>query len=88
MRKNLAASNGLMLAEAASYALAKASMSKASANHLVKEACQIAMEEGRHLIDVIREKTDSPVDWVALREESAYLGSADAFIDRVLQLVE
>lgn len=87
MRKNLAASNGLMLAEAASYALAKNSMSKASAIQLVKEACQIAVEEGRHLIDVIREKTDSPVDWVALREESAYLGSADAFIDRVLKTV-
>lgn len=85
MRENIAASNGLMLAEAISYALVKASMSKASANQLVKEACQVVMQEGRHLIDVMKEKTDAPVDWDAVREESAYLGSANTFIDRVLQ---
>ena len=85
MLKNVADSNGLMLAEAASYALTKTSMSKASASQLVKEACQVAAQEDRHLIDVLREKTDVPVDWVALREESAYLGSADVFIDRVIQ---
>jgi 3-carboxy-cis,cis-muconate cycloisomerase len=85
MRKNVAASNGLMLAEAVSYALVKASMSRASANQLVKEACQVVMQEGRHLIDVMKEKTDAPVDWDAIREESAYLGSTTTFIDRVLQ---
>jgi len=87
MRENVAASNGLMLAEAVSYALAKTSMSKADANNLVKEASQVVKQEGRHLIDVIRERTDAPVNWKALREESAYLGSTDAFIDRVLQAV-
>jgi 3-carboxy-cis,cis-muconate cycloisomerase len=87
MRENIAASNGLMLAEAVSYALAKTSMSKADANKLVKEASQVVKQEGRHLIDVIRERIAAPVDWKALREESAYLGSTDAFIDRVLQAV-
>jgi 3-carboxy-cis,cis-muconate cycloisomerase len=85
MLKNVSDSNGLMLAEAASYALAKTSMSKAIASQLVKEACQVAAQEDRHLIDVLQEKTNAPVDWVALREESAYLGSADVFIDRVIQ---
>jgi 3-carboxy-cis,cis-muconate cycloisomerase len=85
MAENVAASNGLMLAEAVSYALVRASMSRDRANQLVKEACQVVVQEGRHLIDVIKEKTDAPVDWDALREESAYLGSADTFIDRVLQ---
>lgn len=85
MRENIAASYGLMLAEAVSYALAGASMSKASANQLVKEACQVAVQEGRHLIDVLKEKADAPVDWDAIREESAYLGSTDPFINRVLQ---
>lgn len=85
MAENVAASNGLMLAEAVSYALVKVSMSKASANQLVKEACQVVTEEGRHLIDVMKEKTDAPVDWDAIREESSYLGSADTFINRVLQ---
>lgn len=85
MRENIAASYGLMLAEAVSYALAGTSMSKASANQLVKEACQVVVQEGRHLIDVLKEKTDAPVDWDAIREESAYLGSTDTFINRVLQ---
>jgi len=85
MAGNVAASNGLMLAEAVSYALVKASMSKASADQLVKEACQVVAQEGRHLIEVMKEKTDAPVDWDAIREESAYLGSANIFIDRVLQ---
>ncbi|MEJ2598778.1 MAG: hypothetical protein P8Z00_10625 [Anaerolineales bacterium] len=87
MRANVAASNGLMLAEAVSYALVKTSMSKADATKLTREASRVAKQEGRHLIDVIRERTDAPVDWKALRPESAYLGSTDAFIDRVLQAV-
>jgi hypothetical protein len=37
---------------------------------------------------VVREKTDAALDWDSLREESNYLGSTDAFIDRVLKLVE
>jgi len=85
MRENVAASNGLMLAEAASYAIAGASMSKANASQIVKEASRVAKQEGRHLIEVIQERIDAPVDWEALREESAYLGSLDIFIDRVLQ---
>jgi 3-carboxy-cis,cis-muconate cycloisomerase len=85
MRQNVTVSNGLMLAEAVSYALVRASVSRASANQLVKEACQVVMQEGRHLIDVMKEKTDAPVDWDAIREESSYLGSADTFINRVLQ---
>jgi 3-carboxy-cis,cis-muconate cycloisomerase len=85
MRENIAASYGLMLAEAVSYALAGASMGKASANQIVKEACQVVVQEGRHLVDVLKEKTDAPVDWDAIREESAYLGSTDTFINRVIQ---
>ena len=85
MRENIAASYGLMLAEAVSYALAGASMGKASADQLVKEACQVVVQEGRHLVDVLKEKTDAPVDWDAIREESAYLGSTDKFINRVIQ---
>jgi 3-carboxy-cis,cis-muconate cycloisomerase len=85
MAENVAASNGLMLAEAVSYALVRASMSRSSANQLVKEACQVVVQEGRHLIEVMKEKTDAPVDWDAIREASAYLGSTNTFIDRVLQ---
>ena len=85
MRENVTASNGLMLAEAASYALVRKSMSKADASKLVKEASQVVKQEGRHLIDVLQEKTNLPVDWKSFREESTYLGSSDILIDRVLR---
>jgi 3-carboxy-cis,cis-muconate cycloisomerase len=85
MHANIVASNGLMLAEAASYALARSSISRASANELVKEACQTVLQEDRHLIDVLQEKTNARVNWSALREESNYLGSANTFIDRVVE---
>jgi hypothetical protein len=33
---------------------------------------------------VVREQTDAPLDWEALKDEAAHFGSAQAFIDRVL----
>jgi hypothetical protein len=41
-------------------------------------------EENRHVVDVVREQTDAPLDWEALKDEAAHFGSAQAFIDRVL----
>jgi 3-carboxy-cis,cis-muconate cycloisomerase len=87
MRQNVAASNGLMLAEAITFALVPF-MSRAEAKQLVQESCQLALEQGRHLIDIVSEKTGAPVDWQALRDEAAYFGSAGAFITRVLHEAE
>ena len=88
MRQNVAASNGLMLGEAISFALA-AHMGRAEAKALIQDACWIAIEEDRHLIDVVKEKTDLPLDWPTLRDEANYLGSSSLFIDRILnQMVE
>jgi 3-carboxy-cis,cis-muconate cycloisomerase len=87
MRQNVAASNGLMLAEAITFALAPSHMSRTEAKQLVRAACQVALEQNRHLVDVVQEKTAVPLDWQALRDESAYLGAADEFIDRVLAMV-
>jgi 3-carboxy-cis,cis-muconate cycloisomerase len=87
MEDNVAASNGLMLAEAVHFALAPAFMSRQAARRLVKDACQVTLHERRHLLDVIRERVDFPIDWQALRDESAYFGSSDVFIDRVLSQV-
>ena len=87
MQANVAASNGLMLAEAISFALADY-MDRAEAKQLIKEAGQMALDQERHLVDVVREKVDAPVDWQALKDESAYLGSAVAFIDRILTEAE
>ncbi len=84
MRGNLEAGNGLILAEAASFALA-AHMPRPEAQALVKAACAEAAASGRHLMDVLEARTDAPVDWQALRDPAAYLGDADALIDRVLK---
>lgn len=84
MQQNVAASNGLMLAEAVIFALAPTYLSRADAKQLVRDMCLKAVEEDRHLFDILQEETVFPLDWEALRDESAYLGAASTFIDRVL----
>ena len=83
MRHNVDASNGLMLAETVTFALSKA-MSRKAAKALVTAACRTARTENRHLVDVVREQTDAPLNWDVLKDEAAHFGSAQAFIDRVL----
>ena len=83
MAANLASQNGLLLAEAASFALA-AHMPRPDAQALVKQACATVMAEGLPLVEVLRGRTDAPVDWVALADPANYLGANDQLIDRVL----
>jgi 3-carboxy-cis,cis-muconate cycloisomerase len=83
MTANLDASQGLVLAEAASFALA-AHMPRPEAQALVEAACAEAGQGGRHLMDVLAEKTDAPLDWAGLRDPAGYLGAADCLVDRVL----
>ncbi len=85
MRANIEATNGLALAEAASFALS-AHLPRPEAQALVKAACREAQASGRHLMDLLAERSDAPVDWQALRDPAAQLGSAAAFIHRVLAL--
>lgn len=89
MGQNVAASNGLMLAEAINFALTTAHMDRAEAKQLIREACQVVTNEGRHLVDVVQEKANAfiereAIDWQALKDETAYFGSSEAFINRVL----
>ena len=86
MAQNVARSNGLMLGEAISFALA-AYMGRAEAKSLIRDACWVAIEEDRHLIDVVKEKTNLPLDWARLRRETNYLGSSTLFINRILSHV-
>ena len=83
MRANIDATNGLTLAEAASFALS-AHLPRPEAQALVKDACKEVLASGRPLIDILAERSDAPVDWEALRDPAAHLGAADTFIDRVL----
>lgn len=86
MRANVEATNGLMMAEAATFALAK-HMPRGEAEKLVGEACKLVTPT-RHLADALAGLTkapfDAPLDLGALRDPASYLGAADAFIDRAL----
>ena len=83
MMENVGLSNGLMMAEAISLALAEG-MGRTAAKKLVTAACQQAFATGRHLVDVVQEQSDAELDWDALRDESHYLGPIEAMIDSVL----
>jgi 3-carboxy-cis,cis-muconate cycloisomerase len=82
MLENVQASHGLMLAEALSFALAQ-HMSKSEAKKLSADLAREALETKRNLIEIARAKITVPIDWDSL-QESNYLGSSNAMIDRVL----
>lgn len=83
MAANLAATNGLVLAENASFTLA-VHMDRAQAQAVVKSACTAAVATGQHLIDVLRDSIDAPIDWQALRLPQTALGRNDDLIDIIL----
>jgi 3-carboxy-cis,cis-muconate cycloisomerase len=72
-----------MLAEALNLALAP-QLGRAESKQVIKEACEIALAENRHLVDVLREQVSVEIDWDNLRDEGNYLGVSDAMIDKVL----
>lgn len=75
MLKTIEATNGLMLAEAATFALA-AHMPRPEAQALVKAACSEAKERGQHLKQVLIERTDAPIQWDSVFDPAAYVGAA------------
>ena len=83
MRANVGASHGLLLAEAASFALAR-HMPRPEAQEMVKEACAETLKSGTNLIDLLAARSDAPIDWAALRDPTQQLGQAEAMIDRAL----
>lgn len=83
MRANLDASGGLILAEAARFALAD-HMPRDKAQALIKEACTAVAQTGRPLMQILAERTGAPVDWDAVADPANYLGVTDALIDRIL----
>ena len=92
MRANIERANGVVLAEAAVFALAKA-MPRARAEELVKKACTTAVGENRPLIDVVKELAgdsinSGAVDWQALAKPENYLGDSEKIVDRVLKSAE
>jgi 3-carboxy-cis,cis-muconate cycloisomerase len=88
MRRNLEETRGLLMAESVTMAMAP-QLGRAEAGRIVAAACRRAAETGRPLRDelagdgVARELLDPDALERAL-DPLAYLGSAEAFVDRAL----
>jgi 3-carboxy-cis,cis-muconate cycloisomerase len=88
MRANLDLTQGQLLAEAVQMALAPA-LGRDAAHALVADACRQASARSCHLQEILASdpKITGALDEAALErlfDPSAYLGTSDAFIDRVL----
>ncbi|CAN1569876.1 PurB Adenylosuccinate lyase [Rhabdaerophilaceae bacterium] len=87
MQANLDAMRGLVMAEAASFALS-AHMPRAEATTLVKKAVAATLASSLHLVDHCAELTDAPVDWRAVRHGTAVLAPALALTERLIDAAE
>ena len=90
MRRNLDLTHGLIVAEAVMMGLAP-QLGRAEAHHAVKHACDIALRENIPLADALSREPAiagrlTRADIERLTDPANYLGSTDAFIDRVLAL--
>ena len=88
MRENLEATHGLVFAEAVSMVLSE-KLGRQAAHERVEATCRRAQSEHRNLRDVLAADKDLPgvltsAELNRLFDPLNYLGSADAFIDRVL----
>ncbi|HET9018701.1 MAG TPA: adenylosuccinate lyase family protein [Acetobacteraceae bacterium] len=88
MRRNLDATGGLIVAEAVMMGLAP-HLGRAEAHHVVHHASDTARAEGIPLADALQREAavTAKLDAAAivrLTDPTNYLGSAEAFIDRVL----
>ena len=89
MTANLNATDGLIFAEAVSMDLAKR-IGKLLAHELLQAECRRTLAEKRHLKDVLAVDVKSRpelkgMDLESLFDPKKYLGSADEFIEFVLQ---
>jgi 3-carboxy-cis,cis-muconate cycloisomerase len=88
MRANLDATDGLIMAEAVTMALAE-KVGKSDAHHLVEAASKQAIKDKKHLRDVLTANAKitaqlSADKIAALFEPMAYQGASQALIDRLL----
>lgn len=91
MRRNLEASNGLIMAEAVMMGLAPV-VGRTTAHDKVYEACRRAIAEGVHLRDALLADSEiftqlGPKEIERLMEPANYLGATQQMIDRVLDAV-
>ncbi len=89
MRRNLESTGGLIVAEAVMMGLAPV-LGREAAHHAVHHACDAALAQGIPLAEALMAEAEvrsrlSAEEVARLTDPSAYLGSAEAFIDRVLR---
>jgi 3-carboxy-cis,cis-muconate cycloisomerase len=92
MRVNLDATGGLIMAEAATFALAE-KIGKSEAHHLVEAASKKAVTDKKHLRDVLAKNPKVTAHLSAdklakLFEPMAYQGVSQALIDRLLASID
>jgi 3-carboxy-cis,cis-muconate cycloisomerase len=88
MRANLEMTNGLIMAERLTFALAP-SLGKAKAKSFMETACKHAVADKRHLREVLGDAPETKdLDLDALFDPSTSLGASDIFIDRILAVYE
>jgi 3-carboxy-cis,cis-muconate cycloisomerase len=85
MRGNLG-SDGLILAEAASFALAR-HMPRPEAQALVKRIAIDVAKTGGNLFERLKVEVEAPVDWERVADPVNYLGDTERLIDRALDHV-
>jgi 3-carboxy-cis,cis-muconate cycloisomerase len=88
MGRNLEATGGLIMAEAAMMALAPL-LGRGAAHDAVHHACEVALAEGIALAEALARDAAvaaalSPEKVAAVADPASYLGAAGAFVDRVL----
>jgi 3-carboxy-cis,cis-muconate cycloisomerase len=88
MRANLEISNGLIMAERLTFALAP-SLGKARAKAFMEAACKKAVADHKHLKEVLALSPEAKaLDLKALFDPTTYMGASHTFIDRLLALYE
>jgi len=91
MRRNLAATGGLIMAEAVMMGLAPV-LGRGAAHDAVHHACDVALAEGVPLAEALAREAAvaaalTPERIAAITDPASYLGAAGAFVDRVLAKV-
>ncbi|MFY8115657.1 MAG: lyase family protein, partial [Rhabdaerophilum sp.] len=87
MAANLAATRELVMAEAATFALAAAS-DRNQAAAIVREGIQAMAQDPRPLLDVLEARSPVAIDWGRLRDPLDHLEPARMLIDRILAGLE
>ncbi len=88
MLKNIAQSHGLVMSEAATFALTGL-MSRSDAQALVQKACQLVETSGIDLSEALHQLTpDLSIEWLTVLRPENYLGTSRQMIAGVLEQVK